>query len=166
SFLAGMSGARWTWPSGSRVRYRSTTSEARPWRIMATSSGATPTPAGRSRRSLPGWHVDPRAGATKGPGALVTPSAPGPGSGPPGPGSGRRATMERMAPYLVHGLTRSYFTRKVTGYLDYTDRPWRLEPMPPTHHPAATEAGWTGGMPVVTAPDGELMWHSTTVIEH
>ena len=33
--------------------------------------------------------------------------------------------------YLVHGLTRSYFTRKVTGYLDYTDRPWRLEPCPP-----------------------------------
>lgn len=71
-----------------------------------------------------------------------------------------------MAPYLVHGLTRSYFTRKVTGYLDYTDRPWRLEPMPPNVHPAATEAGWTGGMPVVTAPDGELMWDSTTVIEH
>lgn len=71
-----------------------------------------------------------------------------------------------MAPYLIHGLTRSYFTRKVTGYLDYTDRPWRLEPMPPTHHPAATEAGWTGGMPVVTAPDDELMWDSTTVIEH
>ena len=58
-----------------------------------------------------------------------------------------------MAPYIVHGLTRSYFTRKVTGYLDYTDRPWRLEPCPPTLHPAATEAGWTGGIPVVTAPD-------------
>ena len=45
--------------------------------------------------------------------------------------------------FLVHGLTRSYFTRKVTGYLDYTDRPWRLEPCTPTMHPAATEAGWT-----------------------
>ena len=59
-----------------------------------------------------------------------------------------------MPPYLVHGLTRSYFTRKVTGYLDYTDRPWRLEPCPPNLHPAATDAGWTGGIPVVTAPDG------------
>ena len=71
-----------------------------------------------------------------------------------------------MAPYIVHGLTRSYFTRKVTGYLDYTDRPWRLEPCPPSLHPAATEAGWTGGIPVVTAPDGELMWDSTAIIEY
>jgi glutathione S-transferase len=71
-----------------------------------------------------------------------------------------------MTPYLVHGLTRSYFTRKVTGYLDYTDRPWRLEPCPPTLHPAATEAGWTGGIPVVTESDGTLMWDSTTIIEH
>ena len=71
-----------------------------------------------------------------------------------------------MVPYLVHGLTRSYFTRKVTGYLDYTDRPWRLEPMPPNDHPAATAAGWTGGMPVVVAPDGALLWDSTTIIEH
>ena len=75
-------------------------------------------------------------------------------------------TMSGMAPYIVHGLTRSYFTRKVTGYLDYTDRPWRLEPCTPTVHPAASEAGWTGGIPVVTAPDGDLMWDSTTIIEH
>jgi glutathione S-transferase len=71
-----------------------------------------------------------------------------------------------MSPYIVHGLTRSYFTRKVTGYLDYTDRPWRLEPCAPTIHPAATEAGWTGGIPVVADPDGVLMWDSTTIIEH
>jgi glutathione S-transferase len=69
-------------------------------------------------------------------------------------------------PYLVHGLTRSYFTRKVVGYLDYTDRPWRLEPCAPAHHPAASAAGWTGGIPVVTGPTGELMWDSTTIIEH
>jgi len=68
--------------------------------------------------------------------------------------------------FIVHGLTRSYFTRKVTGYLDYTDRPWRLEPCPPTVHPAASDAGWTGGIPVVTASDGDLMWDSTTIIEH
>ncbi|NKB40153.1 MAG: hypothetical protein GKR86_03690 [Ilumatobacter sp.] len=71
-----------------------------------------------------------------------------------------------MAPYIVHGLTRSYFTRKVTGYLDYTDRPWRLQPCPPTMHPEATAAGWTGGIPVVTSPDATLMWDSTTIIEH
>lgn len=71
-----------------------------------------------------------------------------------------------MAPFIVHGLTRSYFTRKVTGFLDYTDRPWRLQPCAPTLHPAATEAGWTGGIPVVAAPDGTLMWDSTAIIEH
>ena len=44
--------------------------------------------------------------------------------------------------YLVHGLTRSYFTRKVTGYLDYTERPWRLTPMgpEPAGHPSAAAA--------------------------
>ena len=56
--------------------------------------------------------------------------------------------------YIVHGLTRSYFTRKVTGYLDYTDRPWRLEPCPPGDHLDAQAAGWTGGIPVVTEPVG------------
>jgi glutathione S-transferase len=70
-----------------------------------------------------------------------------------------------MPPYLVHGLTRSYFTRKVTGYLDYTDRPWRLEPGF-LEHSAAVEAGWNGGIPVVKNPDGVPMWDSTTVIEH
>ncbi|MAH11959.1 MAG: hypothetical protein CL403_12660, partial [Acidimicrobiaceae bacterium] len=68
--------------------------------------------------------------------------------------------------YIVHGLTRSYFTRKVTGYLDYTDRPWRLEPCPPGDHLGAQAAGWTGGIPVVAEPDDALMWDSTTIIEH
>ncbi len=71
-----------------------------------------------------------------------------------------------MASFVVHGLTRSYFTRKVTGYLDFTDRPWRLEPCPPNIHPNASEIGWTGGIPVVTGPDGDLMWDSTAIIEH
>lgn len=70
-----------------------------------------------------------------------------------------------MKQYLVYGLTRSYFTRKVTGYLDYTDRPWRLE-RGINNHPAATEAGWNGGIPVVTNLEGEFLWDSTTIIEH
>lgn len=70
--------------------------------------------------------------------------------------------------YLVHGLTRSYFTRKVTGYLDYTDRPWRLVPSSPepTGHPAANAAGWTGAIPVVDTPSGTPMWDSTSMIEY
>ncbi len=70
-----------------------------------------------------------------------------------------------MDQYLVYGLTRSYFTRKITGYLDYTQRPWLLEPGI-NNHPAATEAGWNGGIPVVTSPAGEFLWDSTSIIEH
>lgn len=70
-----------------------------------------------------------------------------------------------MSMYRVHGLTRSYFTRKVTGYLDYTDRPWRLEPGF-QEHSDATEAGWNGGIPVVVTPDDTPMWDSTSIIEH
>lgn len=74
----------------------------------------------------------------------------------------------RGSMYLVHGLTRSYFTRKMTGYLDYTDRPWRLEPGGPDvgTHLAAAAAGWNGGIPVVTTPAGVPMWESTSLIEH
>ncbi len=70
--------------------------------------------------------------------------------------------------YLVYGLTRSYFTRKMTGYLDFTDRPWRLTPGPPdpSANPVAAAAGWNGGIPVVTTPDGVPMWDSTSMIEH
>ncbi len=67
--------------------------------------------------------------------------------------------------FTVHGLTRSYFTRKVTGYLDYTDRPWRLEPTF-LDQAQATAAGWNGGIPVVLTPDEVPMWDSTRIIEH
>ena len=30
--------------------------------------------------------------------------------------------------FVVHGLTASFFTRKVTGYLDYKGLRWRLSP--------------------------------------
>jgi len=73
--------------------------------------------------------------------------------------------MSAADPYLVHGLTVSYFTRKVTGYLDHAGLPWRLEPSIGAN-PVAQQAGWNGGIPVVTAPDGELMWDSTAIIVH
>lgn len=68
-------------------------------------------------------------------------------------------------PFVVHGLTVSYFTRKVTGYLDHAGLAWRLQPSIGAN-PVAREAGWNGGIPVVTAPDGELMWDSTAIIVH
>ena len=68
-------------------------------------------------------------------------------------------------PFLVHGLTVSYFTRKVTGYLDHVGTPWRLAPSIGAN-PVAREHGWNGGIPVVERPDGELLWDSTAVIEH
>jgi glutathione S-transferase len=67
--------------------------------------------------------------------------------------------------FVVHGLTVSYFTRKVTGYLDYKAIPWRLRPSIGLD-PDAMAAGWNGGIPVVTTPEGELIWDSTSVILH
>jgi glutathione S-transferase len=67
--------------------------------------------------------------------------------------------------FVVHGLTVSYFTRKVTGYLDYKGLRWRLRPSIGLHVDARG-AGWNGGIPVVTAPDGEMMWDSTAIILH
>jgi glutathione S-transferase len=68
-------------------------------------------------------------------------------------------------PFLVHGLTVSYFTRKVTGYLDYKGLPWRLEPSIGANPPARA-VGWNGGIPAVTNPDGEFIWDSTSIILH
>jgi glutathione S-transferase len=73
--------------------------------------------------------------------------------------------MPRSDPYLVHGLTCSYFTRKMTGYLDHLGVPWRLEPSVGLN-PPARELGWNGGIPVVSLPDGEMIWDSTAMIEH
>ena len=53
----------------------------------------------------------------------------------------------------------------MTGYLDYTDRPWRLE-LPTRRSSWRAGSRLTGGIPVVTEPDGALMWDSTTIIEH
>jgi glutathione S-transferase len=67
--------------------------------------------------------------------------------------------------FIVHGLTVSYFTRKVTGYLDYKGLRWWLRPSVGIN-PEARTAGWTGGIPVVITPEGELIWDSTAVILH
>lgn len=67
--------------------------------------------------------------------------------------------------YLVHGLTVSYFTRKVTGYLDHADLRWRLVPSIGANR-VAYAAGWNGGIPVVTTPDGALIWDSSAIILH
>lgn len=66
---------------------------------------------------------------------------------------------------VVHGVTVSYFTRKVTGYLDYKGIRWRLQPSIGANV-RAHAAGWNGGIPVVELPGGELIWDSTAVILH
>jgi glutathione S-transferase len=73
--------------------------------------------------------------------------------------------MRTASEFVVHGLTVSYFTRKVTGYLDYKGIPWRLQPSIGVNLEARA-AGWNGGIPVVTTPEGEMMWDSTAVILH
>jgi glutathione S-transferase len=67
--------------------------------------------------------------------------------------------------YRVHGLNQSFFTRKVTGYLDYKGIPWLLR-RSANAHPRFTAAGWPGGMPVVEEPGGGFIWDSTSVILH
>jgi glutathione S-transferase len=67
--------------------------------------------------------------------------------------------------YRVHGMMQSYFTRKMTGYLDYKAIPWLFRRFPGTS-PAAAAAGYPGGVPVVETPEGEFMWDSTAMIHH
>ena len=67
--------------------------------------------------------------------------------------------------YRVHGMMQSYFTRKMTGYLDYKRIPWLFRRYPPIN-PAAAAAGFTGGVPAMETPAGEFMWDSTSMIHH
>jgi glutathione S-transferase len=73
--------------------------------------------------------------------------------------------MRRRDVYRVHGMMQSYFTRKMTGYLDYKGIPWSFRRFPGTS-PEAMAAGWPGGVPIVETPAGELMWDSTAMIHH
>jgi glutathione S-transferase len=68
-------------------------------------------------------------------------------------------------PYRVHGMMQSYFTRKMTGYLDYKRIPWLFRRFPGVD-PEALAAGFPGGVPVIRTPAGEFMWDSTAMIHH
>src|SRR5271154_7433156 len=74
-------------------------------------------------------------------------------------------TSPRAASYRVYGMSQSYFTRKLTGYLDYKDIPYHLRRFTGAN-PAARAAGWPGAMPVVMTPEGEFMWDTTAMIHH
>jgi glutathione S-transferase len=75
------------------------------------------------------------------------------------------ATRNAGPVYRVHGMMQSYFTRKMTGYLDYKGIPWRFRPFGGMS-PAALAAGFPGGVPMVETPDGAMMWDSTAMIHH
>jgi len=68
-------------------------------------------------------------------------------------------------PYRVYGMSQSYFTRKMTGYLAYKGIPHLLRRFAGAN-PAARAAGWYGGIPVVMTPDGQYMWDTTAMIHH
>jgi glutathione S-transferase len=67
--------------------------------------------------------------------------------------------------YRVHGVMQSYFTRKMTGYLDYKRIPWVFRRFPGTS-PEAMAAGFPGGLPFVETPAHDFMWDSTSMIHH
>ena len=70
-----------------------------------------------------------------------------------------------MKSYVVHGMSQSYFTRKMTGYLEYKRIPYRLR----RFYGASAEAsaaGFPGGIPMLQTPEGETMWDSTAMIHH
>src|SRR3989442_12359460 len=68
-----------------------------------------------------------------------------------------------MNAYRVHGMMQSYFTRKMTGYLDYKGIPWGFRRFPGAS-PEAMAAGFPGGVPVVQTPAGEFMGGSAATI--
>jgi glutathione S-transferase len=77
------------------------------------------------------------------------------------------SAADRMRPdaYRVYGMMQSYFTRKMTGYLDYTGIPWLFRRFGGVSAETLA-AGFPGGVPVVRTPDGGFMWDSTAMIHH
>jgi glutathione S-transferase len=67
--------------------------------------------------------------------------------------------------FRVYGLTQSYFTRKLTAYLDHKRIPYLLRRSGGAIA-AARAAGWSGGIPVVQTPEGEWMWDTTDMIHY
>jgi glutathione S-transferase len=72
---------------------------------------------------------------------------------------------ERAPFYRVYGMTQSYFTRKLEGYLAYKEIPYRLRRCA-SAVPEARAAGWPGGVPAVRTPEGAWCWDTTDVIHH
>jgi len=70
-----------------------------------------------------------------------------------------------MTPYRLHGVMQSYFTRKMTGYLEYKRIPYLLRRFAGMSAEAA-QAGFPGAMPAMQTPDGAFMWDSTAMIHH
>lgn len=70
-----------------------------------------------------------------------------------------------VLPLTVYGANQSFFTRKVTGYLDYKGLPWHLRRGLASSEEARA-AGWPGGIPAVIGDDGDVMWDSTSMILH
>jgi len=77
----------------------------------------------------------------------------------------RQTVIMRTTPYRVYGMTQSYFTRKLTGYLDYKSIPWVLR-RSGGMDPGLMAAGFPGGIPAVYTPENELMWDTTSMIHH
>jgi glutathione S-transferase len=69
------------------------------------------------------------------------------------------------AGYRVFGMSQSYFTRKMTGYLDYKGIPYVFRRFGGAL-PEARAAGWPGGVPVVRTPESAYMWDTTEMIHH
>ena len=74
-------------------------------------------------------------------------------------------TRMRTNVYRVHGMMQSYFTRKMTGYLDYKGIPSVFRRFPGAS-PEAMAAGFPGGVPAVQTPAGEFMWDSPFFADH
>jgi glutathione S-transferase len=70
-----------------------------------------------------------------------------------------------LQPLTVYGANQSFFTRKMTGYLDYKQLPWNLR-RGVGMSADIRAAGWSGGIPALVTPDGEVIWDSTALILH
>ena len=68
--------------------------------------------------------------------------------------------------YTLYGAARSYFTRKMTGYFNYKEIPYRYTRMNPRRFQQLQSEGWRRGIPVVRTPDNALMWDSTCMLHY